>query len=215
MSQRKRTKGAKKQAESVEPETGEEGAILTYMVEQNRPYSFQNILDNLKGQIKKTSGLKAAEHLVSAGKLQGKDFGKARIYLPNQALLPTPDQPTLDRLDEAIHLKTQDLVILKQEVRTATQSLRDLSSQMSDDQLAQALDQLRSELAAKRAKAVQIQAGEMPQISVTDRQAVEEKLKVANAYEVKRRRLAKDMLNTLAESSEMKLADLRVKLGLD
>lgn len=215
MSQRKRTKGAKKQVEPAEAETGEEGAILTYMLEQNRPYSFQNILDNLKGQIKKVSGLKAAEHLVSEGKLLGKDFGKARVYLPNQAMLPTPDQPTLDRLDEAIHLKTQDLVVLKQEVRTTTQALRDLSSQMSDSQLAQALDQLRAELATKRAKAAQIQAGEVPQTTAAARLTVEEKLKSASAYEVKRRRLAKDMLNTLAESSELKLTDLRVKLGLD
>lgn len=214
MSQRKRTKGAKKQAEP-EPETGEEGIILTYMLEQNRPYSFQNILDNLKGQVKKNSGIKAAEHLVTGGKLLAKDFGKARLYLPNQALLPAPDQPTLDRLDETIHLKTQDLLALKQEVRSSTQSLRDLSSQMSDEQLAQALERLQSELAAKRAKAAQIRDGEMPQVSASARQEAEEKMKAASVYETKRRRLAKDMLNTLAESSEMKLADLRVKLGLD
>lgn len=214
MSQRKRTKGAKK-AEASEPESGEEAAVLTYMQEQNRPYSFQNIFDNLKGQIKKTSGLKATEHLVSLGKLLAKDFGKARLYLLNQSLLPAPDQATLDHLDEAIHLKTQELLEIKQDVRTNTQLLRDLSSQMTDEQLAQALTHLRTEIAHKREQVAQIESGQVPQVSSSARAEAEQELQAAKAFEVKRRRLAKDMLGALAENSEMKLAELRVKIGLD
>lgn len=217
---RKKTKGAKKQPEPSQksaevPLVGEEALIYQYMVEQNRPYSFQNILDNLRGQVKKASGQRAADKLVTDGKLQSKDFGKSRVYLVNQASLPIPDQARLDRLDEEIKEKSTALAELKAEVKTMQQSLRDESAEMTDEELRSEIARLRAEVAAKKAHVEKGKRGELPTVSEEQRVQAEKLMQERSAFESARRRLAKEMFNALAESSEMKPAELRVKIGLD
>ena len=219
---RKKTKGAKKaapaepsQKATEAPLAGEEAIIFQYMLEQNRPYSFQNILDNLRGQVKKTSGQRAADKLAADGKIQSKDFGKSRIYFMNQASLPIPDQSKLDQLDEEIKEKTVTLSELKTEVKALQQTLRDASAEMTDEELKTEVARLREEVATKRAQIEKIKAGEVPTVTEEERLQAEKLLQTRLAFESKRRRLAKDMLGALAESCDMKLSDLRTKIGLD
>jgi len=58
-------------------------AIAIYMEKQNRPYSIQNILDNMHGKVKKTICQKVLDDLTEEKLLTCKEYGKAKIYLIN------------------------------------------------------------------------------------------------------------------------------------
>ena len=74
-------------------------AVLKYMEQQNRPYSIQNIMDNMHGRIPKKICENVLDKLVNQNHLNCKEFGKAKIYLANQDKFPTTSQSELDALD--------------------------------------------------------------------------------------------------------------------
>jgi hypothetical protein len=53
------------------------------MIRQNRPYSIQNIMDNLRGAIPKKICETVLDTLCEEKVLQLKEYGKAKIYLAN------------------------------------------------------------------------------------------------------------------------------------
>jgi len=53
------------------------------MEKQNRPYSVQNVIDNLHGRIKKVQAQKILDELSDDKILVCKEYGKAKIYLIN------------------------------------------------------------------------------------------------------------------------------------
>lgn len=58
-------------------------AIKEYMIKQNRPYSLQNIIDNLHGRIHRSICQKVLGDLEKEKVLTCKDFGSSKIYLAN------------------------------------------------------------------------------------------------------------------------------------
>eukprot|EP00923_Selenidium_pygospionis_P043080 GHVN01074241.1.p1 GENE.GHVN01074241.1~~GHVN01074241.1.p1 ORF type:complete len:170 (+),score=27.49 GHVN01074241.1:16-525(+) len=65
----------KPKKQSVGEEEGE-SMILDYMLTQNRPYSVQNVFDNLHGRVAKPSVLRIMDALVERGKLIIKEYGQ-------------------------------------------------------------------------------------------------------------------------------------------
>jgi len=72
----------KPKKEKVESLDGKESVhlIQTYMNQQNRPYSVNQVCDNLHGKIKKTLVAKILEELSENGKMTMKEFGKNKIF---------------------------------------------------------------------------------------------------------------------------------------
>lgn len=62
------------------------------MKKQNRPYNALNVHDNLRGTIKKAQVMRLMDELVEEKVLVMKEYGKQRVYLYNQALLPEMSQ---------------------------------------------------------------------------------------------------------------------------
>ena len=58
-------------------------AVSEYMQSQNRPYSLQNVMDNLHGRIPRKICEKVLDDLTKESHLVCKEFGKAKIYMPN------------------------------------------------------------------------------------------------------------------------------------
>ena len=65
--------------------------IAEYMERQNRPYSVQNIIDNLHGRVKKKQVEKITEGLVEEKVLTVKEYGKSKIFMINQDIFPKVD----------------------------------------------------------------------------------------------------------------------------
>jgi len=66
-----------------------------FNLQQNRPYSLINIIDNLHGRIAKSIAVKVLEELVASKILILKEYGKFQLYLANQDNFPTTSNDEL------------------------------------------------------------------------------------------------------------------------
>ena len=77
-------------------------AVLVYMEQQNRPYSIQNIMDNMHGRIPKKICENVLQKLTDQAHLVCKEFGKAKVYLANQNKFAETNPKQLEELDQTI-----------------------------------------------------------------------------------------------------------------
>uniref|UniRef100_A0A8K9V9I4 Homologous-pairing protein 2 homolog n=1 Tax=Oncorhynchus mykiss TaxID=8022 RepID=A0A8K9V9I4_ONCMY len=66
--------------------------IFAYLNEKNRPYSAQDVFNNLQKQhgLGKTAVVKAMEQLALEGKIKEKTYGKQKIYFADQVIQAEP-----------------------------------------------------------------------------------------------------------------------------
>ena len=83
--------------------------VLKYMADQNRPYSTNDIVMNLRKEFGKTAVQNALDNLVIEKKLTEKVNGKQKVYVINQESLPTANQKELAALETQIREAEDDL----------------------------------------------------------------------------------------------------------
>uniref|UniRef100_A0A8K9UTG6 Homologous-pairing protein 2 homolog n=1 Tax=Oncorhynchus mykiss TaxID=8022 RepID=A0A8K9UTG6_ONCMY len=86
------------------------GVIFAYLNEKNRPYSAQDVFNNLQKQhgLGKTAVVKAMEQLALEGKIKEKTYGKQKIYFADQAQFAEVSEADLKAIDSRISdLSTQ------------------------------------------------------------------------------------------------------------
>ena len=83
--------------------------VLKYMADQNRPYSTNDIVMNLRKEFGKTAVQNALDNLVIEKKLTEKVNGKQKVYVINQESLPTANQKELAALETQIKEAEDDL----------------------------------------------------------------------------------------------------------
>ena len=105
------------------------------MLAQNRPYSAQNVFDNLHGKVKKALVPKILDKLVADGKLQMKEYGKARIYLGNQDQYPEVSNDELERMDSENAQLKEKLMNMTQEVDGLEKELAGILSELTDQEI--------------------------------------------------------------------------------
>jgi len=84
-------------------------AIKEHMIKQKRPYSLQNVLDNMHGLVKRATAQKVLDDLSDDKTLTCKEFGKIKVYLANQDNFPTVSTEELAKIDEKIKVLKDDL----------------------------------------------------------------------------------------------------------
>ena len=94
-------------------------AIKEYMIKQNRPYSLQNVLDNMHGRVAKTIAVKVLDELTDKKVLVCKEYGKAKLYLANQDNFPTTSNEEITKLDEKIKGHKQTLADYQLQLKEA------------------------------------------------------------------------------------------------
>ena len=95
----------------VPTESGAKKLILAYLKQQNRPYSCIQIFDNLHKRIIKGTVEKVCDALAKtpdSGVLL-KEYGKTKLYFPDQKGLEGASSAKLDQLDKQIQGQGQDV----------------------------------------------------------------------------------------------------------
>ena len=118
------------------------------MVQQNRPYSIQNIMDNLHGRIPKKICENVLQKLTDQNHLTSKEFGKAKVYLANQDKFPATNNAELDNLDKQIADKKKSLDEQTSTLKELQAKLKELNSTMSNEQFAAEIESLKAMNAA-------------------------------------------------------------------
>ena len=75
-------------------------SIFTF--KRNRPFSVQNVVDGLKGSVKKTAAQKALESLVESNRITAKEFGKNKAFFPDQSQFEVPSKEEVDKMNKTI-----------------------------------------------------------------------------------------------------------------
>lgn len=100
----------------------EKARILAYMKEQNRPFSAQNVFENLKGEIKKPTIQFILESLVKDGELISKDFSKLMIYMINPNTMPTIPQEEIEKQDKEMADCQSQLLVTFERIKERKES---------------------------------------------------------------------------------------------
>lgn len=177
------------------------GLVLAYLKSQNRPYNAQNISDNLRGAVPKAAVQVAADELVSQGALQGKTYGKFRVYMAAQPET-TPETPQdFEALEERV-------AELRLQLKQVHQQLAEAIAVPTDEELAAEISRLSARLEATDKQLEPISCLDAAEIKALQTDHV-----VLHTLWSKRKRQCLDLLSELG--AEMSQACLIEEIGLE
>jgi 26S proteasome regulatory subunit (ATPase 3-interacting protein) len=95
-------------------------AVVKYLRDQNRPYSTNDIFNNLHEEIKKPAIQKALDQLVGRGVITEKVYGKQKVYVVKQEDTGVKDlERELQDLDTKLKDVSQKLAKAEQELKSS------------------------------------------------------------------------------------------------
>ncbi|PPS93612.1 Homologous-pairing protein 2 [Cryptosporidium hominis] len=110
-------------------------AIFNYMKEQNRPYSVQNVVDNLHNIYSKKQVTDEMERLAVEGKFICKEYGKQKVYLIDQSDCKELNKDEMEALDKSISVCESELNDLEVRLKQLKQETRNISVPLTIDEL--------------------------------------------------------------------------------
>ncbi|CAG7824617.1 unnamed protein product [Allacma fusca] len=116
-----------------------EKSVLDYLTKQNRPYSLNDIVNNLLNAFGKAVVQKAIDKLVQDGKIQEKVYGKQKVYLVDQSLFKEESPVELQAMDVKIEELEKSVKVSEVGFKEAQAQLKELSSSLT---MEEALDQV-------------------------------------------------------------------------
>ncbi|KAL2667411.1 hypothetical protein AAZV13_01G067300 [Glycine max] len=175
--------------------------VLNFVNEQNRPVNAQNVADALqKFNLKKAAIQKALDILADGKRISFKEFGKQKIYLARQ------DQFQIPNTEELNHMKKQNADLQKQleDQKKATSEveaeIKSLQSNLTLEQIFEREVNLRLEVQEMEDKLTKLRGG-VTLVKPEERKAVENMLSEMIGQWRKRKRMFKDLWDTLTENS--------------
>ena len=108
-------------------------AIQEYMIRQNRPYSLQNVLDNMHGRVPRKICQDVLDELTAEKHLTEKEYGKAKIYLANQDKFPEVSKDELGGLDDQINELRKELDSKQSALKERRSKLAEITKEMTNE----------------------------------------------------------------------------------
>ncbi|KAK9828453.1 hypothetical protein WJX72_000067 [[Myrmecia] bisecta] len=192
-----------------------EARVLNYIKEQNRPFNVQNIADMMaQFGIKKGQIQKAVDSLVEEGKVICKEFGKSKIYMPPQdeaEVLPKEEMDAKQkRLKELTEQATQEAEVL----RGLQKELAGLNSSLTLEEITAQLETLQQQVSEKEKKVNTLRSG-CVLVSKEQRAAVEKAFSQHMDQWQKRRRIFKNIWDSISENMDQNQADMFEEMGVE
>lgn len=116
-------------------------AIFNYMKEQNRPYSVQNVVDNLHNAYSKKQVTDEMDRLAAEGKFVCKEYGKQKVYLIDQSDCKELNKEEMEALDKTISANESELNDLEARLKQLKQETRNISVPLPIDVLEERIEQ--------------------------------------------------------------------------
>ncbi|KAF7458324.1 putative Tat binding protein 1(TBP-1)-interacting protein [Cryptosporidium felis] len=116
-------------------------AIYNYMKEQNRPYSIQNVVDNLHNAYSKKQVTDEMDRLTTEGKFLCKEYGKQKVYLVDQSDCKELNKEEMEILDKNILSSEAELNDLEARIKLLKQETRNITVPLPIDVLEEKISQ--------------------------------------------------------------------------
>jgi len=178
----------------------QESLILEYMLAQNRPHNSTNVFSNLK-VVRKAHVPRILDKLCDEKKLCLKQFKKSKIYFYNQDILPSKSTEELTVMDEKISQLDEKLKGTLQEISQQKNEIQHLSSQLSDDELSQKIQEFSTILEEKSKKIENLENKNQQILTKEQVDGLQKKFDTLYKAWKKRKRAAKDMMDTVLENA--------------
>ncbi|KAI7734577.1 hypothetical protein M8C21_009829 [Ambrosia artemisiifolia] len=192
-----------------------EGIVLNFVNEQNRPLNSQVVADFLqKFNLKKTAVQKALDSLAESGKITFKEYGKQKIYLARQDQFQIPNTEELNQMKEE-NARLQEML---EEQRKANSQLegeiKSLQSNLTLDEIQSNDAKLRKQVKELEERLTKLREG-VTLVSPEERKLVEKTFSDAISHWRKRKRMFKDVWDTITENSPKTPNEFKEELGIE
>lgn len=192
-----------------------EGIVLNFVNEQNRPLNSQTVADFLqKFNLKKTGIQKALDTLADAGKISFKEYGKQKIYLARQDQFDIPNSEELTRMKEENSKLQAELDEQKKAVSEVEGEIKSLQSNLTLEEIHGKEMKLQKEVSNMEEKLTKLRGG-VTLVSPEERKAIEALYSSTISQWRKRKRMFKDIWDSITENSPKNLKEFKEELGIE
>jgi 26S proteasome regulatory subunit (ATPase 3-interacting protein) len=188
--------------------------VLKYLSDQNRPYSTNDIFNNLHEEIKKPAVQKALDYLVEQGRVTEKVYGKQKVYVVKQHSNAKDLGQELHDLDSKLNVLTQKLASAEQELKSSENQFHELQCSPTTSEAQEEQKVLENKIRGLKEKLESISKNTI-KIS-EDHKGRIQKDHEKNVKEWKRRkRLCMDIIETILESYPESKRSLLNEMGIE
>ncbi|KAK2375877.1 homologous-pairing protein [Trifolium repens] len=192
-----------------------EAIVLNFVNEQNRPLNTQNVADALqKFNLKKAAIQKALDNLADGGKISFKEYGKQKIYVARQDQFEIPNSEELNQMKEQNANLQKQLEEQKKAISEVEAEIKSLQSNLTLEQICEKEVDLRMEVQELEVKLNKLRGG-VVLVSPEEREAVESMLSEKISQWRKRKRMFRDLWDTLTENSPKDPKEFKEELGIE
>nr|KAI8740543.1 putative homologous-pairing protein 2 [Biomphalaria glabrata] len=189
-------------------------AVLSYMIKQNRPYSVQDVFQNMGKDYGKTAVTKAMEGLASEGKLKEKVYGKQKVYVADQSQFPDVNNQEIAAMDQKISLLNAQIQKMQEEINKIESELHLYQSKISTENARTELGTIYPEIDLLKDKLAKLKEGRVL-ISKEEKDKVfKNREKFVKEWR-KRKRIATDILNSVLEGYPKTKKQLFEEVGIE
>lgn len=192
-----------------------DAAVLSYMKQQNRPYSALDIFNNLHKAHGKTAIVKSLETLASEKKLLEKTYGKSKIYVYHQSQFPDVSDEQLGKLDEKLKSVQCEIDTTTSKINTASKTLSNI---LTEPATADALASLKELQESHTITVAAIKKMSKPDQKKLDPQQKQKMVKVRDdisSQMKKRKRYTTDLMNAVLEGYPKSKKQFVEEVGLE
>ncbi|RWS24808.1 homologous-pairing protein 2-like protein [Leptotrombidium deliense] len=188
-------------------------AILKYLTESNRPYSVNDIVNNLHKEYGKAAVIKALEALVENGKVVEKIYGKQKVYIRDQSDLSVPCE-LLSEMDTRINQLSQKLKELQDTFKQSNTEFDALNSSLSVKQLNEKIEFCEKQNSGLKVRADQIKE-KVGNTNTIDFNSSHDEMKRRKVAWNTRKRIANTLLSALMDGCPTDKKALMEEIGVE
>ncbi|ONI31359.1 hypothetical protein PRUPE_1G308500 [Prunus persica] len=189
--------------------------VLRYLNEQNRPLNSQNVADALqKYNLKKAAIQKALDTLADNGKISFKEYGKQKVYLARQDQLDIPNSEELSRMKQENEKLQEQLGEQKRSISEVEGEIKALQSNLTLEQIREKEAKLTNEVNEMEDRLEKLRGG-VTLVKPEDRKAVEQMVYEKISQWRKRKRMFKDLWDSITENSPKDVKEFKEEIGLE
>jgi len=186
-------------------------AISDLFRSRNRPLNGNDVVQEL--QLSKSVVMKSLDQLVAESLLSEKLYGKQKIYWPNPSE-SVPAKEILLELDAKIRVELAKIAEIQKELKDLKGEFSSLKSEMSAEELRSKISDFRTLKEEQEEKLKRIKSNDKPVVSKEEKTKVVENREKMEKEWRKRKRLATEMANAIAESSSKRLREIFEEIGV-
>ncbi|XP_076914432.1 homologous-pairing protein 2 homolog [Bidens hawaiensis] len=192
-----------------------EGIVLNFVNEQNRPLNSQVVADFLqKFNLKKTAVQKALDSLAESGKITFKEYGKQKIYLARQDQFQIPNTEELNQMKEE-NAKLQEMLDEQKKSNSQLEGeIKSLQSNLTMDEIRSNDVMRRKQVKELEERLTKLREG-VTLVSPEERKIVEKTFSDSISNWRKRKRMFKDVWDTITENSPKNPNEFKEELGIE